>query len=144
MLERIGPYTLLLARVVIGIVFIAHGLQKLLSSGINEVTAGFTHLGIPLAAVAAPAVAGSEVLCGLAFILGAALPVAGVILALNMVGAYVFVHAGKGFFSQQGGFEYVLVLFAICLAIGFSGGGALALDRLWRRDRSPVAVGAAN
>lgn len=142
MLERIGPYTLLLARVVIGIVFIAHGLQKLLSTGLSDVAAGFTRLGIPLPSVAAPLVAGSEILGGLALILGAALPIAGVVLALDMVGAYFFVHTGKGFFSQQGGFEYVLVLFAVCLAIGFSGGGALALDSLWRRDRSPVAVGA--
>ncbi|MFD0890932.1 DoxX family protein, partial [Streptosporangium algeriense] len=142
MLERIGPYTLLLARVVIGIVFIAHGLQKLLSTGLGKVADGFAELGIPLPSVAAPLVAGSEALCGLAFVLGAALPVTGVILALNMAGAYLFVHADKGFFSQQGGFEYVLVLFAISLAIGFSGGGALALDSLWRRDRSPATVGA--
>ncbi|MEV8631640.1 DoxX family protein [Streptosporangium sp. NPDC051023] len=143
-LERIGPYTLLFMRVVIGVVFIAHGLQKVLGEGLGAVATGFTHLGIPLPSLAAPVVAFSEVLGGAALILGAGLPVVGVILALDMIGAYFFVHAGKGFFSQQGGFEYVLVLFAVCLAIGFSGGGALALDRLWRRDRSLTAVGAAH
>ncbi|MEV7010898.1 DoxX family protein [Streptosporangium sp. NPDC051022] len=141
MLERIGPFTLLLARVVIGIVFVAHGLQKFFTEGMTEVTKGFESLGIPLPSVAAPVVAGSELLGGAAFIVGAALPFFGVFLALDMAGAIVFVHGSRGFFSQQGGYEYVLVLIAVCLAVGFSGGGAFALDRLWRRDRPLAAVG---
>ncbi len=144
MLERIGPYTMLLVRVVVGIVFVAHGLQKFFTEGIDEVTKGFTQLGIPLPSVAAPVVAGSELLGGIALIVGAALPFVGVFLALDMAGAIFFVHGSRGFFSQQGGYEYVLVLIAACLAIGFSGGGALALDRLWRRDRGLTAVGTAH
>ncbi|GAA3072172.1 DoxX family protein [Streptosporangium carneum] len=140
MLERTGPYTLLLARVVVGIVFIAHGLQKLLTDGIGAVAASFDSLGIPAASLAAPLVVASEIIGGVAFIVGAGLPVFGVILALDMVGAIFFVHLDKGFFSRQGGYEYVLVLTAVCLAIGFSGGGALALDRLWRRDRALTTV----
>jgi putative oxidoreductase len=139
MLERTGPFALLLLRVVVGVVFVVHGFNKFFVGGMGEVTASFEKLGIPLPSLAAPAVAGIELLGGIALILGAALPVAGVLLALVMLGAIVFVHGGKGLLAQQGGYEYVLVLAAVSLAIGFTGGGAFALDNRWQRGRTLAA-----
>jgi putative oxidoreductase len=93
-----------------------------------------------MAGLAAPGVAILEVVGGIAFILGALLPIVGTLLALNMIGAIVFVHGSNGFSSANGGYEYVLVLAAACLAIGFSGGGALAVDKLWLGRRATAEV----
>ncbi|SFI83089.1 putative oxidoreductase [Streptosporangium canum] len=143
MLERIRPLALLLGRIVIGVVFFAHGWQKFTVMGLDGTTAFFDSLGIPLAGAAAPAVAVLEVVGGIAFILGAGLPVFGPLLALDMIGSIVFLHAGNGFFVEKGGFEFVLTLAATSLAIAFSGGGPLAVDSLLRRRRASASASVA-
>ena len=60
-------------RVIVGVIFLVHGSQKLFSFGFSGVTAFFTHAGIPLPAVSAPVVTLVEFLGGLALILGGAL-----------------------------------------------------------------------
>ncbi|MEU0485654.1 DoxX family protein [Streptosporangium sp. NPDC006013] len=140
MLDQVRPYALLLARIGIGAVFLVHGLQKFMTMGLAQTTAFFDSLGIPLASVAAPAVAVLEVVGGIALILGAALPVFGTLLVLNMLGAIAFAHAPAGFSVSEGGYEFVLTLAAGTLAIAFSGGGALAVDGLRQGRRRPVTV----
>ncbi|WP_066942407.1 DoxX family protein [Microtetraspora fusca] len=137
MLARIRPVALLIGRVGIGIIFLVHGWQKLTTMGLSGTTAFFEQIGIPLPGLAAPAVTVLELAGGAALILGAALPVVGTLLALDMLGAIAFVHGGNGFTVDKGGYEFVLALAVAALAIGFSGGGTLALDALWgRRGRS--------
>jgi putative oxidoreductase len=140
MVDRARPVALLLARIAIGVIFLVHGYQKFATMGIAGTTKFFESAGIPLAGVAAPAVAVLEVAGGLALILGAALPIAGTLLAVDMIGAIVFVHGANGFGAGDGGYEFVLALAAASLAIGFSGGGALALDRVLGRGRQTVSA----
>ncbi|GAA2356741.1 DoxX family protein [Nonomuraea africana] len=130
---------LLLARVAVGVTFLVHGWMKFTTMGIAGTTAFFEQIGIPLPGLAAPAVAVLEVVGGVALIAGAALPVFGVLLALDMVGAILFVHLPNGFLADKGGIEFPLVLGAASLALAFTGGGALAADRLWQRGRTSVA-----
>ncbi|NUR87194.1 MAG: DoxX family protein [Nonomuraea sp.] len=134
MIDQARPVALLLARVAVGVIFLVHGYQKFATMGIAGTTKFFESAGIPLAGVAAPAVAVLEVAGGLALILGIALPIVGPLLALDMLGAIFFVHAGNGFDAAQGGYEFVLALAAGALALAFTGGGALSLDRLWHRS----------
>ena len=126
--------TVLLARLVVGATFIAHGYQKLVVNGMDNVATGFGEMGIPLPAVAAWFTALVEVLGGAALIFGVLLPVAGVLLAAIMIGALVTAHLSAGFFSSDGGFEYVLVLAAASLALGFSG-SRYTLPALFGRER---------
>ncbi|WP_431909408.1 DoxX family protein [Nonomuraea jabiensis] len=140
MIGQARPVVLLLARIAIGVIFLVHGYQKFATMGIAGTTKFFESAGIPLASVAAPAVAVLEVAGGLALILGAALPIAGTLLALDMVGAIVFVHGASGFSAGEGGYEFVLALAAASLAIGFTGGGALALDNVLARRRNPESA----
>ncbi|WP_245691043.1 DoxX family protein [Sinosporangium album] len=104
--------------------------------GISGVSGFFEQLGVPLPGLVAPAVAVIEVVGGLAFILGAALPVAGTLLAAVMLGALFLVHFDSGFFVRDGGYEFVLTLAAAGVAIGFSGGGAFAVDDIVQRKRA--------
>ncbi|MGJ6965730.1 DoxX family protein [Streptosporangium sp. G11] len=140
MLDQTRSYALLLARIALGVIFVFHGAQKFLTMGLAQTTASFEASGIPLAAVAAPAVAVIEVVGGIAFILGAALPLFGFLLTLVMLGAIVFVHLANGFSVREGGYEFVLALAAGTLAVAFSGGGALAVDTLWQRRRQSATV----
>ncbi|WP_067139691.1 DoxX family protein [Microtetraspora malaysiensis] len=139
MLTRIRPVALLIGRVGIGVIFLVHGWQKLTAMGLPGTTAFFEQIGIPLPGLAAPAVTVLELAGGAALILGAALPVAGTLLALDMLGAIAFVHGGNGFTVDKGGYEFVLALAVAAVAIGFSGGGTLALDTLWQRRGRPGA-----
>lgn len=116
-------------RVVLGVVFIAHGAQKF-AQGIPNVTQGFAGMGVPLADVAAPLVAGLELIGGVFLVLGVATRVVGALLAVDMVVAGLLAHSTAGFFSQDGGFEYVLVLAVGSLAVALTGPGRFSLDAL--------------
>ncbi|ROP74691.1 DoxX family protein [Curtobacterium sp. PhB115] len=117
-------------RIVLGVVFIAHGAQKF-AQGIPNVARGFSGMGVPLADVAAPLVAGLELVGGVLLVLGVATRVVGVLLAVDMVVAGLLAHATAGFFSQDGGFEYVLVLAVGSLVVALTGPGRFSLDALF-------------
>ncbi|MBK0870689.1 MULTISPECIES: DoxX family protein [unclassified Saccharopolyspora] len=139
-MHRYRDLTTLLARLVVGVTFVLHAYQKLAINGMSGVSAGFEQMGIPLPAAAAWFTALVELLGGLALILGVLLPVAGVLLAAVMLGALVTAHSGA-YFATDGGFEYVLVLAAVSLALGFSGPKyTLQAAFAARKDSAPAAV----
>ncbi|MCY9787021.1 DoxX family protein [Nocardiopsis sp. EMB25] len=128
----ISDFTSLLARLVVGGVFVYHGWPKLADPGATA--EGFAMMGVPMPEVAAVVGGLVEVGGGIALIIGFLLPLAGILLALQMIGAYVFAHAGQAFAE----WELVPVIGAAALALGFAG-GRFALDRImpWgRRSRS--------
>ncbi|QZQ56143.1 DoxX family protein [Curtobacterium sp. TC1] len=117
-------------RIVLGVVFIAHGAQKF-AQGIPNVAQGFSGMGVPLADLAAPLVAGLELVGGVLLVFGVATRVVGVLLAVDMVVAGRLAHASSGFYSQDGGFEYVLVLAVASLAVALTGPGRFSLDAVF-------------
>lgn len=128
---------LLVARAAIGIVFFVHGWQKLFTQGIDGTAGFFEQMGIPAAGVAAWFAALVELVGGAALVLGLLVPVASALLIVNMIGAFAFVHAGAGFFVDQGGYEFVLALAAASLLLVAVGAGRFSIDHLLfgRRER---------
>ncbi|WIJ45949.1 DoxX family protein [Curtobacterium citreum] len=120
-------------RIILGVVFIAHGAQKF-AQGIPNVTQGFAGMGVPLAEVAAPVVAGLELVGGVLLVAGVATRVVGLLLAVDMVVAGLLAHATAGFFAQDGGFEYVLVLAVASVAVALTGPGRFSVDALVLRS----------
>jgi putative oxidoreductase len=116
-------------RVVIGGIFIAHGAQKLFVIGLAGITGGFGQMGVPLPAVTAPVVSVLEFFGGLALLLGVQTRAVAVGLALDMLGAMVFVHFKGGFFLPSG-IEFVLSLFGANIALALAGAGNYSLDRV--------------
>ncbi|WP_433473424.1 DoxX family protein [Spirillospora sp. CA-142024] len=132
-----------LARLGVGIVFMAHGWQKI-EAGINETSRTFDGLGVPLPTAAAVYSAFVELLGGAALIVGLGLPVTGLLLFLDMAGAFAFVHADQGLFMVDGdsvrnGYELVVALGMASLLFAAGGGGRLTLDQwvLGKRLRRP-------
>ncbi|WP_166848719.1 DoxX family protein [Isoptericola sp. BMS4] len=131
---------ILLARVAVGAVFVAHGWQKLVTNGIDGTAAFFEQVGVPAPAAAAWFAALVELVGGAALVLGLLVPVAGALLTLNMIGAFAFVHAGNGLFVDQGGYELVLVLGAASLLLAAVGSGRLGVDHLLLGRRAARTV----
>ncbi|GAB3212094.1 DoxX family protein [Marinactinospora thermotolerans] len=138
--NTLADVALLIGRVAVGLVFAAHGWQKI-ATGPDGVAQMFAGMGIPLPEVAALVAILIEFAGGIALVVGFALPVVGVLLAAQMAAAYVFAHVGD---PLLGGYELPLVLGAAGLALGFAG-GSLTLDRLlpWGRKRHAPAGAAA-
>ncbi|MGY1748937.1 MULTISPECIES: DoxX family protein [unclassified Modestobacter] len=129
---------LLLTRVAVGVVFFAHGWQKLFTNGIDGTAAFFAEIGVPAATAAAWLAAIVELVGGAALVVGLAVPVVGLLLLVDMVGAFAFAHAGSGLFVDAGGYEFVLVLGAVSLLLAVIGAGRYSIDHLIA-DRRRVA-----
>jgi putative oxidoreductase len=117
---------LLLVRVGLALVFVAHGWDKI---GNMEGTIEFFS-SIGLSAVWAYTVAYIELIGGILMLLGIWTGWAGVILAANMVGAITLVKLSKGFL---GGYEFDLLLFLSAIAISLAGAGQYTVQYLFKR-----------
>ncbi len=115
-------------RIVVGIVFFAHGYQKLFKLGFHGVAAIFAHSGIPLPLVCAVIVTLVEFVGGLLLIAGIATRVAAGLNAVDMLVAILAVHMKHGFFAPMG-FEFPLTLLAACICLVLAGGGCWSLKR---------------
>jgi putative oxidoreductase len=133
----------LVARAAIGVVLIAHGAQKFFTFGIAGTVDSFAGMGIPVPEAAALFAAVVELVGGAALVLGAATPVVGLLVALNMLGALVLVHVGNGVFVDQGGFELVAALGAGALVLAATGPGAWSVDNVVGRAVAARRSGAA-
>ena len=125
---------LALLRVILGVVFFAHGYLKFFKMGMDGVVGFFTSLGIPAPTIAAWGVTILEMVGGLALILGVLTPVIAILFAIEMAGVIFFAKRGQGFFAPKG-YEFELTLLVASLALALSGPGAFSLDKVFRRRR---------
>ena len=131
---------LLLLRIVTGIIWMMHGGQKLFVFGFGGVTGAFTQMGVPLPGITGPLVALLEFFGGLALVIGLLTRLAGLGLALDMLGAILLVHLKNGFFNPQG-FEFPLLLCVVALALVIGGAGRYSADHAISERRRPRVVG---
>jgi putative oxidoreductase len=135
--------SLTLLRLVLGVVFFAHGAQKAFGwfggYGFSGTMQYFTN-NMHIPAVFAFLAICAEFLGSLGLIVGALSRIAAFGILCNMIVAVSMFHAKAGFFmnwtgQQQGeGFEYHLLAIAICLVLMFRGSGAYSVDRLLAKD----------
>ena len=138
---------LLLLRVVVGATLAAHGAQKLFGwfggPGLAGAGVGFEALGFTPGRRHALMAGLVETGGGLLLAAGLFTPLAAAIVASVMIVAAVSAHLPRGFFAQNGGFEYTLVLGVAGLTPAFTGPGRLSLDALFGWELGNAAWGAA-
>lgn len=120
---------LAILRIVLGVIFIAHGWPKL---GEMAGTAEFLGMiGVPAPVVAAWAVTALELGGGLLLLAGFLVTPVALLLTAHMFAGIVLVHAERGFYvlgPGTGGIEFNLLLAAAAMMLVFGGPGLAALD----------------
>ena len=138
LLRTPNDFILTIIRLVLGVVFFAHGAQKMLGwfggHGFHGTMGFFTQkMGIP-APLAFLAIC-AEFFGGLGLLVGLLSRVAAFGILCNMIVAVLTVHIHNGFFmnwtgQQKGeGFEYHLLALALLFIVLVKGAGALSVDR---------------
>lgn len=125
---------LLVLRLVLGVVFIAHGYQRLFIDGMVETTGQFSAWQVPQPKLSAWITTLVELGGGGLLILGLLSTVAAGVLLLLVLAALYFVHLDNGFFIADGGIELTLVLAAALVMIIVYGPGRASLDGVLQRD----------
>ncbi|NMD55102.1 MULTISPECIES: DoxX family protein [Tsukamurella] len=135
-LERGQGLASTIARVILGVIFFAHGWQKFVTNGIDNVAASFEKMDVPLPTLSAWFAGIVELVGGAALIIGLAVPLVAVLGIIDMLGAIIFVHWDAGFFASNGGYELPLALIAGLIAVGIASHGPLAADTHLLKSRS--------
>lgn len=126
-------YGLLVIRVALGIVMVAHGGQKLFTFGHAGVAGGFAQMGMPAPQVAAALIIAVEFFGGLMMLAGLLTRWVGLAFAFAMLVASVQVHLPNGFF-MPGGYEFTMALGAMALGLALTGGGRFSADAaIWKK-----------
>jgi putative oxidoreductase len=123
---------LLIIRVVIGVLFVGHGAQKLFGwfggYGLQGTGGWFDSIGMKPGVTMALIAGLAELTGGILFALGLLTPVAGLLIAGTMVMAILKVHGQNGLWSTANGYEYNLTLLAVAIGIALIGPGHYSLD----------------
>jgi|SRR5579883_2799030 len=123
---------LLAVRVVAGVIFAAHGAQKLLGAfggpGLDKTVEMMGPLGYPVTI--------GEFFGGLGLVVGFLTRFSAASLIVVMLGAVATVHGKNGFFLQNGGFEYNLALIGLLAPTLIAGPGRYAVGRFLPLPRS--------
>lgn len=122
---------LLVVRVAVGAVMLAHGVNHIVGGGkIAGTGRWFQSLGMRPGILHAWLASITEVVCGPLLILGLLMPLAAAGVIGVMLVAWITNHRGNGFFIFRPGegWEYVMTLTAVALGLAATGGGDWSLD----------------
>jgi putative oxidoreductase len=124
-------------RIPVGIIFAAHGAQKLFGRfggyGLEDTGQWMDSIGLAPGYWMALLAGAAEFFGGLALIAGLLVRPAAASLAVAMLVAIFSVHIDKGLFVDKNGYEYALALLAVAVALVFSGAGRGSVDRVLSR-----------
>ena len=139
---RIGMAVL---RIVVGVFFIGHGLQKLAGwfggHGLTGTAGFFESLGLRPGKAQAAGAGLAETCGGALLALGFLTPLGAAMVTSSMTGAILAVHAEKGPWVSEGGYEYNVVLTAAAFALAGEGPGVLSFDDALGTGRSGPLTG---
>lgn len=124
----------LVLRIPLGIIFAAHGAQKLFGLfggyGLEATGQWMTSIGLTPGYLMALLAGSAEFFGGLALLAGLLVRPAAAVIAFTMLVAIFAVHAGNGLFMSNNGYEYGLALLAASISLIFTGAGRASLDRM--------------
>lgn len=125
---------LLIIRLVIGILFIGHGAQKLFGwfggYGLKGTGGWFDSIGMKPGVTMALFAGLAELLGGILLAAGLFTPLAALMIAGTMLMAILKVHGANGLWSTSNGYEYNLTLIAVTIGLALIGPGRYAIDAI--------------
>jgi putative oxidoreductase len=125
---------LLLVRLVVGILFMGHGAQKLFGwfGGYGPKGTGgwMESIGIKPGVAMAVLAGLMELVGGVLFALGWLTPLAAVLITLTMLAAIFKVHGKNGIWATANGYEYPLVIIAVAIGFALTGAGPISVDAI--------------
>ena len=126
-------YGLTVLRIFVGIIFAAHGSQKLFGwfggGGLAGTAQWMESIGLAPGTLMAVLAGGTEFLGGLALIVGLLARPAALGLSFTLLVAIFSVHIHNGLFMANNGYEFALALLGGTIAVLIEGAGKLSLDR---------------
>ncbi|MCZ6836581.1 MAG: DoxX family protein [Planctomycetota bacterium] len=139
--QLLNDTALLLIRIMLGVVFVFHGSQKLFGAfggpGIEGFSGFLESLEVPMPLFSAWLASLAEFVGGLSLLLGLGVRLLAIPLVFTM-GVAIFKTSGDAFDLQKGGMEYPLTLAVITLALALAGAGRFSLDQVvLKKRRSP-------
>ena len=121
-------------RIVAGTIFAAHGAQKLFAwfggYGLSGTGQWMESIGLTPGYLMALMSGSAEFFGGLMLIIGLLTRPTALILAVTMIVAIFSVHINNGLFMSNNGYEFGLVLIAVCIALLMQGSGKYSLDNI--------------
>lgn len=127
-------FSTLALRLPIGIIFMAHGAQKLFGwfggYGLEGTGGWMESIGLAPGFIMALLAGSAEFFGGMFILLGLLTRASAAVLAMTMVVAIVCVHLQNGLFMSNNGYEFGLALLAASTSLVFSGAGKTALDNV--------------
>ena len=128
--DGILPIAETFMRIVVGVMFLMHVSVKF-KLGASTVAANiFAKNGIEPALTWTYVIMGLELIGGVCLIIGLFTRFFAAALAIEMFIALLFVHLPKGYSASGGGYEYVLLIGAVCFTLAIRGGGPYSVDRV--------------
>ena len=124
-------WAILPLRIGLGILFIAHGLQKAFGSfngpGIDGFAGTLSKLGLAPSIIFAYIVAYIQLLCGIGLVLGLCTRISSALLMALTVIATISINFKNGFFLVNGGFDFNFIIIVCCLSLLMSGSNKLSI-----------------
>ena len=128
--DKVLPVAETFVRILVGIMFLMHVSVKF-KIGAGAVAANiFAKNGFEPALAWAYVTMFIELVGGVCLIIGLFTRFVAAVLAIEMIIALLFVHLAKGYAAGGGGYEYVLLIGAVCFLIAIRGGGPYSVDRV--------------
>ena len=134
--NKLNQWSLLILRLVLGVIFAYHGYLKLFVPGGFKGTVAFlASLGIPLPLYSALIVSAVEFFGGVFLILGMVTRWSTILLIIDMLVAFFMVHLKNGLLVSKGGYEFVLVLLAGLFVVLVNGAGKLSVGKKFFKSK---------
>lgn len=134
LIQTNSGFDTLAPRLAAGVIFTAHGAQKLFGwfggYGLEGTAGWIASIGLEPGYLLALLAGSAEFFGGLLLILGLLVRPSAIVLAITMLVAIVCVHLEHGLFMSNNGYEFGLALLAISVGLVIRGAGSVSVDRV--------------
>lgn len=124
---------LLILRIIVGGIFIAHGIDKVFMQGMDETVGQFSAWGVPSPQLWGWVIALGEIIGGAVLVVGLLTTVVAAVMAFIPAAGIYYVHASAGVFAEDGGIEFPALLIVSLIMVIVFGAGRASLDGVLNR-----------